>query len=161
MASTLAVLLSLRRSAEEEAQKALGEAAASRLRAEEEQQRLDSAAEQARQGSEQETKRRTTAPAPAIVADGLSRERYRQRLAASLAEAAKRAAQHRQGPLPQAVAAEHAAAARLRKAKQERQAIEKLQARREDDQQKQTERRAEDAAGDWVQASPNRRKPRG
>ena len=111
MASTLAVLLSLRRSAEEEAQKALGEAVASRLRAEEEQQRLDSAAEQARHGLEQETKRRATAPTPAVVADGLHRELYRQRLAAGLAEAAKTAAQHRQGPFHQALAAEHAAAA--------------------------------------------------
>jgi hypothetical protein len=150
MASTLAVLLSLRRSAEEEAQEALGEAVASRLRAEEEQQRLDSAAEQARHGLEQEMKRRATAPTPAVVADGLHRELYRQRLAAGLAEAAKTAAQHRQGPLHQALAAEHAAAARLRKAKQEREAIEKLQARREADQKKQTERRAEDAAGDWA-----------
>jgi len=161
MASTLAVLLSLHRSAEKEAQKALGEAVASRLRAEEEQERLDSAAEQARHGLEQETKRRATAPTPAVVADGLHRELYRQRLAAGLAEAAKTAAQHRQGPLHQALAAEHAAAARLRKAKQEREAIEKLQARREADQQKQTERRAEDAAGDWVHASPGRGKPRG
>ena len=43
MASNLALLLNLRRSAEEEAHKALGEAAAARLRVEEEQQRLDSA----------------------------------------------------------------------------------------------------------------------
>ena len=64
MASNLAVLLSLRRSAEEEAQKALGEAVAARLRAEEEQQRLDSAAEQARHALEQETRRRAAASAP-------------------------------------------------------------------------------------------------
>jgi hypothetical protein len=150
MASTLASLLSLRRSAEEEAQKALGEATASRLRAEEEQRLLDSAAEQARHGLGQETKRRATAPTPAVVADGLSRERYRQRLAAGLADAANRSAQHQQGPLHQALAAEHVAAARLRKAQQEREAIEKLQARREAVQQKQTERRAEDAASDWA-----------
>jgi hypothetical protein len=160
MASTLAALLSLRRSAEEEAQKALGEAAASRLRAEEEQQRLDSTAEQARHGLEQETKRRATAPTPAVVADGLGRERYRQRLAAGLAEAANRSAQHQQGPLHQALAAEHVAAALLRAAKQERQAVEKLQARQEAAQHKQTERRAEDAASDWVHASPGRSKPR-
>jgi flagellar biosynthesis chaperone FliJ len=160
MASNLAVLLSLRRSAEEEAQKALGEAAAARLRVEEEQQRLDSAAEQARHGLEQETKQRAAATAPAVVADGVVRERYRQHLTAALARAAKKAAQHRQGPLDQAQAAEHAAAARVRQARQERQAIEKLRSRQEADQHRQTERRAEDAVGDWVHASHGRRKPR-
>jgi flagellar biosynthesis chaperone FliJ len=159
MPSNLAVLLSLRRSAEEEAQKALGEAMARRLRAGEEQQRLDFAVEQARHALEQERRRRATGPAPVVVADGLHRERYRQRLAANLAGAARKAAQHRQGPLCQSQAAEDAASARLSKAKQARQTVEKLQARREADQHKHTERRAEDAAGDWVHASHGRGKP--
>ena len=161
MASNLALLLNLRRSAEEEAHKALGEAAAARLRVEEEQQRLDSAAEEARHALEQETKRWVAAPAPAFVGDGLQRERYRQRLTAALALTAKRAAQHRQGPLDQAWAAENVAAARFRRAQEERLALEKLKARQEADQHKQTERRAEDAVSDWVHASHERRKPRG
>jgi hypothetical protein len=159
MASNLAVLLSLRRSAEEEALKALGEAAAARLRAEEEQQRLDSAAQHARQALQQETRRRAAAPAPTVAADGLQRERYRQRLTAALARAAKSAAHHRQGPLDQAQTAEGAAAARVRQTRQERLAIEKLSARQEADQHKQTERRAEEAVGDWVHSSHPRRKP--
>jgi flagellar biosynthesis chaperone FliJ len=161
MASNLAVLLNLRRAAEEEAQKAQAEAVATRLRAEEEQQRLDSAAEQARHALEQDTKQRTTATAAEVVADGLLRERYRQRLTATLARAMEKAVQHQQGPLELAQAAQHAAAARVRQARQERQAIEKLMARQEADQHKQAQRRAEDAAGDWVQSSQNRRKPRG
>ncbi len=161
MASNLAVLLNLRRSAEKEAEQALGEAMAARVRAEEEQQRLDSAAELARHALEQETKRQAAATAPAVVADAILRERYRQRLGAALARAVGKAARHRQGPLALAQAAEAAATARVRQAKQERQAIEKLEARREADQLKQTERRAEDAVEDWVQAPQNRRKPRG
>jgi hypothetical protein len=161
MASNLAVLLSLRRSAEEETQKALAEAVVARLRAEAEQQRLDSAAEHARHALEQETKQRAAALAPAVVADGLLRERYRQHLTAALARAAGKVAQHRQGPLELAQAAEHAAAARVRQARQERQAVEKLMARQQADQDKQTERRAEDAVGDWIHASQNLRKPRG
>jgi len=161
MTSNLAVLLSLRRSAEEEAHKALSEAVAARLRVEEEQQRLDAAAERARHALEQETKRCVAAPAPAFVGDGLQRERYRQRLTAALALTAKRAARHRQGPLDQARAAENGAAAHFRQAREERLAIEKLKARQEADQHKQTERRAEDAVGDWVRASHERRKPRG
>ena len=161
MASNLAVLLNLRRAAEEEAQKAQAEAVAARLRAEEEQQRLDSAAEQARHVLEQATKQRAAATAPAVVADALLRERYRQRLTAAVARAAKGAADHRQGPLELAQAAENAAAARVRLARQERQAIEKLRARQAADQHRKNERRAEDAVGDWVHASQNRRKPRG
>jgi hypothetical protein len=159
MASNLAVLLSLRRSAEEEALKALGEAAATRLRAEEEQQRLDSAAQQTRHALQQETRRRAAAPAPTVAADGLQRERYRQRLTAALARASKKADHHRQGPLDQARIAEDAAAARVRQTRQERLAIEKLSARQEADQHKQTERRAEEAVGDWVHSSHPRRKP--
>jgi len=161
MASNLAALLNLRRSAEEEAQRALGEAAAARLKAEQEQQRLDCAAEQACHALEQETKRCTAAPAPTGVADGLRRERYRQRLAAAVARTAKRAAHHRQGLLDQAEAAENVAAARFRQAREQRLALEKLKARQEAEQHKQTERRAEDAAGDWVHASQGRHKPRG
>jgi len=161
MAPNLAVLLDLRRGAEEEAQKALGEAAAARLRAEEEQRRLDSAAAQARLAFERERKRCLAAPAPAMVADGLRRERYRQRLAVALARAEKRAAHHRLGPLDQARTGENAAAERFRQAREERLALEKLKARREAEKHKQTERRAEDAAGDWIHASPARRKPRG
>jgi hypothetical protein len=161
MASNLAVLLNLRRAAEKEAQKAQAEAVAARLRAEEEQQRLDSAAEQARHALEHETKQRAAATAPEVVADALLRERYRQRLGAALERAAGKAAQHRQGPLDQAKAAENTATARVRQARQERQAIEKLMARQEADQRKHAQRRAEDAAGDWVQSSQNRRKPRG
>jgi flagellar biosynthesis chaperone FliJ len=161
MASNLAALLNLRRSAEEEAQKALGQAAAARLNAEQEQQRLDSGAEQARHALEQETKRCVAAPAPAVVADGLRRERYRQRLAAVVARTAKRAAHHRQGPLDQTEAAESAAAERFHQAREERLALEKLKARQEAEQHKQTERRAEDAAGDWIHASHERRKPHG
>ena len=161
MASNVAVLLGLRRGAEEEAQKALGRASEARLRAEKEQQRLDATAEQARHALEQETKRRATAPTPAVVSEWVSHDRYRQRLAAVLVGAAKKATQYRQGPLHQAQAAEDAAAALLRKAKQERQALERLEARRAAAQHKQTERRAEDAAGDWVHASQARRKPRG
>ncbi|HJX52982.1 MAG TPA: hypothetical protein VJ801_09485 [Polyangia bacterium] len=161
MPSNLAVLLDLRRGAEKEAQKALGEAAVARLRAEEEQDRLDSAAEQARRALERETKRCAAGPAPAVVSDGLHRERYRQRLTAALARTARTAAEHRQGPLDQAQAAENAAAARFRHAREERLAMEKLKARQEAEQHKQTERRAEDAAGDWVHASHERRKPRG
>jgi len=92
MASNLSVLLSLRRSAEEDALKALGKAAAARLRAEEEQRQLDSVAEQARQALQQETRRRAAASAPRVAADGLQRERYRQRLTAALARAEKSAA---------------------------------------------------------------------
>jgi hypothetical protein len=161
MASNLAILLSLRRSAEQEAQKALGEAAAARLRVEEEQQRLDSAAEQARHALEQETERCVAAPAPAFVGDGLHRERYRQRLTGVLALTAKRAARHRQGPLDQARAAENAAAAHFRQAREERLALEKLRARRQADQHQQSERRAEDAASDRAHASQVRRKPHG
>jgi hypothetical protein len=160
MASNLAVLLNLRRAAEEEAQEARAVAVAARLRAEAEQQRLDSAAERARHALEQETKQRASATAPAVVADGLLRERYRQRLSAALARAAGKAAQHRLGPLELARTAEHAAAARVRQAGQERQAVEKLRARQQADQHKQTERRAEDAVGDWVHASPGRGKTR-
>jgi|GEM_PF-2924934 hypothetical protein len=160
MASNLAVLLSLRRSAEEEAQKALGQAVAACLRADEEQQRLDAAAEQARRALEEETKRCAAAPVPAVVADGLHRERYRQRLTAALARAAKRAAHHRQGPLDQAQAAEEAAAAHFRQTRQEHQALERLSASKEADQHKLAERRAEDAAGDRANASQRRRQPR-
>jgi hypothetical protein len=160
MASNLAVLLSLRRGAEEEARKALGEAAATRLRAEAEQQRLDSAAEQARRALREQTKRRAAALAPKFVADGLHHERYRQRLSAVLARAVKSAALHRKGPLDQAQTAESAAAAHFRQARQECLALEKLKARQEADQHKQAERRAEDAAGDWVHASHGPRKPR-
>ena len=53
-----------------------------------------------------------------------------------LARAAGKAAQHRQGPLALAQAAEDAATARVRQAKQERQALEKLKARQEADQHK-------------------------
>jgi flagellar biosynthesis chaperone FliJ len=158
MASNLAALLSLRRSAEEEAVKALGEATATRLRAEEEQRQLDFAAERARQALQQETKRRATATAPGIAADGLQRERYRQRLSEALARAAKKADLHRQGPLNQARTAESTAAARVRQARQERLAIEKLRARQAADQRRQTERRAEDAVGDLVHSSHARRK---
>ena len=161
MTSNLAVLLSLRRSAEEEALKTLGEAAATRLRVEAEQQRLDSAAEQAHRALREETKRRAAAPEPKVVADGLHRERYRQRLSAALARAAKRGALHRQGPLAQARTAENAAAAHFRQTRQERMALEKLRARQEAEQHKQSERRAEDAVGDWVHASHGPRKPRG
>jgi hypothetical protein len=161
MASNLAVLLNLRRSAEEEALKALSEAAATRLRVEEEQRRLDSAAEQARRALRDQTERRAAAPAPKIAADGICHERNRQRLSAVLARATKMAALHRQGPLDQAQTAENAAAARVRQTRQERLAIEKLRARQEADQHKQSERRAEDAIGDWVHSSHPRRKPRG
>jgi hypothetical protein len=159
MASNLAILLSLRRSAEEEAVKALGAATVTRLRAEEEQQQLDSAAEQARQALQQETKCRATAPAPAVAADGLHRERYRQRLAAALARTAKKAGLHRRGPLDQARIAESAAAARVRQATEERLAIEKLKARQDAENDRQSERRAEDAVGDLVHSSHARRKP--
>jgi hypothetical protein len=159
MASNLAALLSLRRSAEEEALKAMGEAVATRLRAEAEQQRLDSAAEQALRALREEMKRRTAAPEPKIAADGIHRERYRQRLSAALARATKTAALHRQGPLDQAQTAENAAAAHFRQTRQERLAIEKLRARQEADQHKQAERRAEEAVGDWVHSSHPRRKP--
>ena len=159
MASNLAALLSLRRSAEEEAVKALGQTVATRLRAEEEQQRLDSAAEQARQALQQETKRRATATAPTVAAYGLQRERYRQRLTEAMARATKKAALHRQGPLDQARIAEHAAAARVRQTRQERMTIEKLKARQAAEQLKQTKRRAEDAVGDLVHNSHARRKP--
>ena len=84
-----------------------------------------------------------------------------QRLTAAFARTAKTAAEHRQGPLDQAQAAENAAAARFRHAREERLAMEKLKARQEAEQHKQTERRAEDAVGDWVHASHERRKPRG
>jgi hypothetical protein len=161
MAYNLAVLLNLRRSAEKEAKRALGEAMAARVRAEDEQQRLDSASELARHALEQETKKQAAATAAAVVADAILRERYRQRLGAALARAVGKAAQHRQGPLQLAQATESAAAARVRQAKQERQAIEKLEARRVADQLTQKERRAEEAAGDWIQASRGRRKPGG
>jgi hypothetical protein len=160
MASNLAVLLNLRRDAEMEATRTLGQTIAARQRAEDEQQRLESAAEQARRALDLESKQRRAAPAPAVVADGLVRERYRQRLAAALARAAGRVAQHREGPLAQAQAAEAAAAARVCQVAQERQAIEKLKARQEADQEKQAERRAEDAVSDWVHSSEGRRGPR-
>ncbi|MGB8298113.1 MAG: hypothetical protein WCG85_22055 [Polyangia bacterium] len=159
MASNLAALLSLRRSAEEEAVRALGEAAATHLRAEEEQQKLDGAAEQARQALQQETKRRAAAPAPAVAAHGLQRERYRQRLTAVLERATKEATLHRRGPLDRARIAVSAAAARVRQATQERLTIEKLRARQQAEHDRQTERRAEDAVGDLVHSSHARRKP--
>jgi len=161
MASTkLSVLLSLRRSAEEEAKRALGEAIAARLQIEEEQARLDQAAKQACVALAQETRRRATGPAPTAVAAGLSRELYRQRLAASHARAAERAAQHRHGPLDRAQACENAATACFRRAKQERQAVEKLMAHQAADQRKQAKRRTEDAVDDWVHAFQSRRTPR-
>jgi flagellar biosynthesis chaperone FliJ len=159
MASNLAALLSLRRSAEEEAVTALGEAAATRLGTEEEQRQLDLATERARQVLQQETRRRAATSAPRVAADGLQRERYRQRLTAALARAAKKADFHRQGPLNQARIAEHTAAARVRQTRQERLAIEKLKARQDADQHRQTERRAEDAVGDLVHSAHARRKP--
>ena len=159
MTSNLAALLSLRRSAEEEAVKALGAATVTRLGAEEEQRQLDLSAEQARQALQQETTRRAAASAPSVAADGLQRERYRQRLTAALARGAKKADLHRQGLLEQARIAEHAAAARVRHTRQERLAIEKLKARQAADQHRQTERRAEDAVGDLVHSSHARRKP--
>ena len=159
MASNLSVLLSLRRSAEEDALKALGKAAAARLRAEEEQRQLDSVAEQARQALQQETRRRAAASAPRVAADGLQRERYRQRLTAALARAEKSAGHHRQGLLDQARLAEQAAAACVRQTRQERLAIEKLRARQAADRNKQAERRAEEAVGDWMHSSHSRRKP--
>ena len=159
MASNLSVLLSLRRSAEEEALKALGDAVATRLRAEEEQRQLDSVAEQARQALQRETRRCAAASAPKVAAEGLQRERYRQRLTAALARAEESAGHHRQGLLDQTQIAEHAAAARVRQTRHERLAIEKLKARQEAEQHRQTERRAEDAVGDWVHSSHPRRKP--
>lgn len=152
----LAVLLSLRRAAEEEAKHALVEARAARLRAEEAQARLDHAAEEARLALVHDTKRRAAAPAPVAPAEGLSRERYRQRLAAGHARARERAAHHRQASLTEALAAENAALVCLRHAKQERQTIEKLEARQEAERRKQTERRAENATDDWVHATKRR-----
>ena len=137
--------------------KALGAATVSRLRAEKEQQQLDSAAGRARQALQQETKCRATAPA--VAADGLQRERYRQRLTAALARTAKKASLHRRGPLDQARIAESAAAARVRQATEERLAIEKLKARQDAENDRQSERRVEDAVGDLVHSSHARRKP--
>jgi len=159
MASNLSVLLSLRRSAEEEALKALGEAAAARLRAEEEQRRLDSVAEQARQALRQETRRRAAASTPRVGRRWPAARTLSATTDAALARAEESAGHHRQGLLDQARIAEHAAAARVRQTRQERLAIEKLRARQAADQHKQTERRAEEAVGDWVHSSHPRRKP--
>jgi len=158
MLSNLSALFDLRCNAEKEAEQALGAALAARQRAEDEQQRLNSAAEEGRQRLARAAKLRA-AGTPSVAALGLQHERYRQRLAAALAQATAKADQHRQGPLQQAQAAEQAAAARVGQAKQERQAIEKLIARQAAEERKQADRRAEDAAGDWVHSSQGRRKP--
>jgi hypothetical protein len=157
MAAKLDVLLALRRAAEDAAKLALGEAARARLRAEEEQARLERGAEQARLALAQESKRRSAA-APPSAAEGVSRERYRRRLAEGLTQATEKSERHRKGPLAQAQAAENAAAAVFRQANQERQGLDKLIARQEASQQKQTKRRVESAHDDWVHAS--RHKPR-
>jgi hypothetical protein len=159
MASNLTVLLTLRRAAEDEAKQALAKAAAARQQAEDKQARLDQAAEQAHLTLKKEAQRQAGAALPTGAADALSRERYRQRLAADHTRSAVNAARHKKGPLAGAHADETAAAAAYRQARHEVQALEKLRARQEAQDKRQTERRTEDASDDWVHASRTHRKP--
>jgi hypothetical protein len=161
MASDLTVLLTLRRAAEDEAKQALSKAASARKEAEEAQARLDLAAEETHLTLKRETQRRASAALPTGASAALSRESYRKRLAEDHTRSATNAARHKKGPLAEAHAAETAAAAAYRQARQELQALEKLRARQEAQEKWKTERRAEDADDDWVHASQGHRKRQG
>jgi flagellar biosynthesis chaperone FliJ len=155
MASTnFTVLLDLRRAAEEEAKRVLAEAVAALGHAEAEQARLQALVTQA----EQALTARTPGP-PGGAAEGLARERFRQRGLARREQARAEAKQHRDGALRRARLAETAAAESLRQMSLERQAAERLCERQQAEQRKQAERRDEQRDDDWA-ASRHHRKPR-
>ncbi len=156
MASTnLTVLLDLRRAAEEEARRVLAEAVAALGQAEAEQARLEATVTQA----EQVLKAKSPGP-PVGAAEGLARERFRQRGLARREQARAQAKQHRDGALRRARLAEAAATESLRQMSQERQAAERLCERQQAEQRKQAERRDEQRDDDWAQASRHHPKPR-
>lgn len=152
--SNLTVLLDLRRAAEEEAKRVLAEAVAVLGRAEAEQARREATLAQAEQALTAKY------PGPPVgAAEGLARERFRQRGLARREQARAQARQHRDGALARARLAETAAAESLRQASLERQAAERLWERQQAEQRKQAERRDEQRDDDWAQAA-HHRKPR-
>lgn len=152
--SNLTLLLSLRRTAEESAKSVLAEAVTALARVEQEQARLQALAAQAERelGAEKRG-------CPASAAEGLVRERFRERLLVRREQALSQAKQHREGELARARRAEHAALEAFRQASLERQAAERLWERRQAEQRKQTERRDEQQEEDWVQASRRKKTP--
>jgi hypothetical protein len=155
MGYRLESLLELRRRSEKDAEKTLAAALAERAGREEEQARLEAlvAAARARwQGS-----RATSAGGRA--ADVLGQERFRARLQDQLRAAEASAAQHRAGPLAQALTGEETSRAALTLARREREVIEQHREKTEAALRLTAERRAEDAASDLALAAHARKPP--
>jgi colicin import membrane protein len=149
------LLLDLRRAAEEEAKRLLAQAVSALGRAENEQVRLETLVTRAEQALAAEK-----SVHPAGAAEGLARERFRQRLRAQRDRALAQAQEHREGALARARLAETAAAESLRQASLEHQAAERLCERQQAEQRKQTEHRNEQRDEDLVQAIRHHRKHR-
>jgi flagellar export protein FliJ len=155
MGFRLQSLLDLRRQGEEQAQAALAAAEAARSEAEAEQARLDRAVDEARARL---AGRRAEAPDRAADAQGA--ERFRKRLADAVATAQAVATGHRDGPLAAARVGAARALAGYTEARREREALDKLREREEEQARRVAERRSEDAASDLAVAQHHaRRRP--
>jgi hypothetical protein len=157
MSFRLHSLLTLRRQEEEQAEQAAAVATAARVEAETEQKRLDDLAVAARQRLAQAREKAWRDQAGVRGADAALRaERLRQRLADEIRQAAAAAEGHRTGALAAALAAEQEARRRRLEARQAREALEKVKARADAEDQKLADRRAEDAASDLAIAGHRR-----
>lgn len=157
MAFRLQTLLDLKLRAEEEAERALGEAMAFTAKVQARQQALEDEVSKAR--TRLDEARRTAAQVGGTAGDQLGRERFRQRLAEAVRLRMEEAKAHRLGPLAEAQRLEQLARDRHLEARREREALEKHKEKEEAKARVIAERRAEDAASDLAIAA-HFRKPR-
>jgi hypothetical protein len=143
-------LLQIRRRAEEYGEQRVARITRERALAEEQEARLAATfqlalkrVEAARSGPSGDT---------FTVAQAHGAERFSRRLADEAAQAERRLATHRAGPLAAARAAEHEARAAHLEARREREALEKVAERQRARERRVADRRAEDAASDLALA---------
>jgi flagellar biosynthesis chaperone FliJ len=158
MTFPLQTLLDLRRNAEKGARQALDVAVAARRREEEQQGRLLARWQEARTTVTKEDGRLATSPSPAVAAQASTRAHYLRRLRDEAARLKSVAEEHRTTALAAALAAESAAQAAYEEARKACEAVEKLKARADAEDERQAERRADESAADLAQAAHFRRK---
>ena len=157
MAFRLQTLLDLRVQGEKSAEEAVAQAVGLRSQAEDRQGGLDESAQAA--AAQVITERtRLSGAAPSQLEDGIARGHYMERLRAVARAQKEDARVHRDGPLREAVLAESTARQIHKKARQDREALDKHKASEEAAARKIVERRAEDAASDLALSLRSRRK---
>jgi hypothetical protein len=140
-------VLDLRHRREQEAERAFALAVKEHAHAEQEQSRLDALIAAAKGRAAQDRASRSRS-APGNAGDAQARERLRQRLNAEIERAVQNARSHETTKLADALASKNQALTHHREARRDREAMEKLKARQEQDERRLAQRREEDAASD-------------